>query len=89
MPKVTFLPMNITAEANTGQRILDIAIANNIEIPHACGGSGACGMCLVTLKEGTLSPKNEDTEGIFAMAEDSRLACIAKVADSDVVIEVE
>jgi len=88
MPKITFLPMNKTVEAKTGETVLDVALANDIDIPHACGGNGACGMCMVVLKEGTLSEKDEDTEGIFAMEDNERLACIAKVENDDAVIEL-
>lgn len=47
----------ITCNAEAGQSILDVAIANGIEIPHLCQSGlveayGACGLCLVSV-EGT------------------------------------
>ena len=87
MPKITFLPMNKTVDAQPGQTILDVAMDNDIEIPHACGGNCACGACVVTVKEGEVSPKDEDSEGMFTSGE-TRLACATKVMNSDITVEI-
>jgi len=87
MSKITFLPKNITVDANEGETVLDIANKNDIHIPQACGGNGACGTCLIILKEGTLSPK-DDMEEIFGLEENERLACLAKVSGTDLVVEI-
>jgi ferredoxin, 2Fe-2S len=101
--KVTFLPLNRTVEvddekyplADHGKpgSLLDIALANEIELEHNCGGSCACTTCHVIVKEGAehLSPMEADEEDRLDMAEGltirSRLGCQA-VVHGDVVVEV-
>jgi len=89
MPKITFLPLGKTVEAEIGQTILEVAMDNDIEIQHACGGNCACSTCMIIVKEGELSEKDEDTEGIFTMGEGERLACQARVASGDAVVEIQ
>ncbi len=52
MPKVTFLPINQTFDAQKGESILDVAIANDVPLQHACGGFCACTTCHVVVKSG-------------------------------------
>ena len=61
--------------------ILDIALASDIDIDHACGGVCACSTCHVIVKEG-LSSCNESSEEeedqleeAPALTPKSRLAC--------------
>ncbi len=92
---VTFLPENkkiiapITEEGYGGEgdagSILDLALANGIEIEHACGGFGACGTCHIKVKEGKelLSPAEPEEEDVLDsvsnVGPDSRLACKAVI----------
>ena len=101
--RVTFLPANKTVEvddtkyplADHGRpgSLLDIALANDIELEHNCGGSCACTTCHVIVREGAenLSEMAEDEEDRLDMAEGltihSRLGCQA-VVQGDVVVEV-
>lgn len=93
MPKVTFLPMNITVEAADGESILDTAIAHDIPLQHACGGFCACTTCHVIVKEGekNLSEIEDDEEERLDRATGvtlhSRLGCQAKLS-GDVVVEI-
>jgi 2Fe-2S ferredoxin len=103
MPKVTFLPLNVTIEVdeskypfgNQGKpgSILDIALANDIDLQHNCGGSCACTTCHVIVKGGmeNLSPMEGDEEDRLDTAEGltlhSRLGCQA-VVKGDVVVEI-
>jgi len=93
MPKVTFLPLNLTFEARQGESILDVAIANDVPIQHACGGFCACTTCHVIVKEGlsNLSAQEEDElERIAAVDQlkpSSRLGCQAKVR-GDIIVEI-
>ncbi|MFZ9595779.1 MAG: 2Fe-2S iron-sulfur cluster-binding protein [Bdellovibrionia bacterium] len=93
MPKVTFLPMNQTVEAKTGESLLDVAIEHDIPIQHACGGFCACTTCHVLVKSGAenLSPiEDEEAERMergLELAPQSRLGCQAQVR-GDVVVEV-
>ena len=94
MPKVTYLPMNVTVEAKEGQNLLEIALAHEIHMEHNCGGNCACSTCHVIVKQGfdSLSPQSTDEGDQLDEAEHltltSRLACQAKVAKDDIVVEV-
>ncbi len=94
MPKVTYLPMNVTVEAKEGQNLLEIALANNIHMEHNCGGNCACSTCHVIVKQGfdSLSTQQTDEEDQLDEAENltltSRLGCQAKVSKDDIVVEV-
>lgn len=93
MPKVTFSPMNITVEAQEGERLLDIALNNNIPMQHACGGYCACTTCHVIIKDGEnhLSPMEEDEEerldNVSELTLHSRLGCQTTI-HGDVTVEV-
>ena len=93
--RVTFLPLGKTVEvddtkyplADHGKpgSLLDIAIANGIELEHNCGGSCACTTCHVVVREGeaNLSEMQDDEEDRLDTAEGltihSRLGCQAVV----------
>jgi 2Fe-2S ferredoxin len=101
--RVTFLPLNQTVEVDDSKypladhgkpgSLLDIALANDIELEHNCGGSCACTTCHVVVREGAenLSEMAEDEEDRLDMAEGltirSRLGCQA-VVRGDVVVEI-
>ena len=93
MPKVTFLPMNVTVEAAEGESILDTAIAHDIPLQHACGGFCACTTCHVIVKSGdtNLSEIDDDEEERLDRATGvnlhSRLGCQAKLK-GDVTVEI-
>lgn len=94
MPKITFLPMNVTVEAKLGETILEVAENNEIPLQHACGGFCACTTCHVIVKEGEdhLSASEEDEEERLDRATGvtlkSRLGCQAKIT-GDVVVEIQ
>ena len=103
MHRVTFLPLKKTVEVDDSRypladhgkpgSLLDIALANGIELEHNCGGSCACTTCHVIVREGAenLSEMAEDEEDRLDMAEGltihSRLGCQA-VVHGDVVVEI-
>ena len=75
--------------------ILDIALANGIDIDHACGGVAACSTCHVIVRQGleTCSEATDDEEDQLDQAPgrelQSRLACQCVPDGScDIVIEV-
>ena len=101
--KVTFLPLNVIVEvddtkyplADHGRpgSLLDIALANNVDLEHNCGGSCACTTCHVIVREGEdqLSLMEQDEEDRLDTAEGltlhSRLGCQA-IVRGDVVVEI-
>ena len=101
--RVTFLPVGKTVEvddekyplADHGRpgSLLDIALANDIELEHNCGGSCACTTCHVIVKEGeeNLSEMRDDEmdrlDTAPGLTMHSRLGCQA-VPKGDVTIVI-
>ena len=101
--KVTFKPAGVTVEvdpeklpAGTHGRqgcLLDIAIANGVELEHACGGTGVCGTCHVIVEKGMENLSEADSDELDTISEapgnslNSRLACQA-VLKGDVTVTI-
>jgi len=49
MPKITFLPENITVEAEEGSPLLSAARSAGIFVETPCGGKGMCQKCRVKI----------------------------------------
>src|SRR3954466_1993988 len=95
MPTITYLPMNVTCEALVGDNILEVALANGIDLQHNCGGVCACSTCHVIVKLGlkSLTEMEDDEADQLDEAEgltlDSRLGCQAKILEEvDIVVEI-
>ncbi len=100
MPKITFLPHEgvcpegKTVETEAGISICNAALANHIEIEHACEKSCACTTCHVYVREGldSLNEAEENEEDYldkaWGLEPDSRLSCQAIVGEEDLVIEI-
>lgn len=103
--RVTFLPSGETVEVDPQSlpltrdgepgSILDIALGNDIDIDHSCGGVCACSTCHVVLREGfdSCQDASDDEEDQLDLAPGltphSRLACQAVPDGSvDVVVEI-
>ncbi len=91
--KVTFLPRNLTVEAQDDETILEVALANEIELEHNCGGNCCCTTCHIIVREGeqNLSAMEEEEEDRLEecaeLTPTSRLGCQCKVR-GDVMIEI-
>ncbi len=100
MPKIIILPHQelcpegAVLEVESGTTICDAALANHIDIEHACEKSCACTTCHVYIREGldslAESDENEDDmlDKAWGLEMDSRLSCQAKVTDQDLVVEI-
>ena len=100
MPQVIFLPHEeicpegAVIEVEPGTTICDAALANGIEIEHACEKSCACTTCHVYVREGldSLEPSDEDEDDMldkaWGLEPDSRLSCQARVTGADLVVEI-
>jgi 2Fe-2S ferredoxin len=95
MPKVTFMPLNKTVEAQPGQTLLEISEEHHIGLEHACGGVCACSTCHVIVQDG-MDKQLEDQEDDEIDTLDklcpqqtihSRLGCQARVK-GDVKVEL-
>ena len=100
---VTFLPAKVTVEVDEDDypygphglpgSLLDVALANGVDIEHACGGVGACATCHVIVRRGAENLSEPDEEELDRVelapgaTPDSRLACRA-VVGGDVTVEV-
>ncbi len=85
--RVTFLPDEVTVDAEIGQLLLDVALAAGVFIPASCGGSGACGQCKVRIAEGSVETLKIDKIDREARAQGYVLACQARLT-GDVTVEV-
>ena len=100
MPQVIFLPHEeicpegAVIEAQPGTTICDAALANGIEIEHACEKSCACTTCHVIVREGFDSLDEADDveedmlDKAWGLEPESRLSCQAVIHDEDLVIEI-
>jgi len=94
LPHEEICPEGAVIEAEPGITICDAALANGIEIEHACEKSCACTTCHVIVREGFDSlPEAEETEEdmldkAWGLEPESRLSCQALVADQDLVVEI-
>lgn len=74
-----------SVEAEIGQSLLEIALANGIALDHACGGVCACSTCHVKILSGAgaFSEASEDEEDQLDSARgvelSSRLGCQARL----------
>lgn len=100
MTKITFLPHpeicpeGKTIQVTPGDSILDAALAQGIEIDHACGKSCACTTCHVIVRKGydSLEAPSEREEDLldraWGLEPQSRLSCQARVEEEDLEVEI-
>ncbi|MCB9882016.1 MAG: (2Fe-2S)-binding protein [Planctomycetes bacterium] len=84
-PAVHFEHENQTCPANAGESILEVATREFVELPHNCGGIGACTTCHVVVLDGLehLAAMEPIEEELLDQADRrstcSRLACQARL----------
>ncbi len=94
LPHVELCPEGAVIDAQSGDTLCDTLLANGIEIEHACEKSCACTTCHVIVREGfnSLAESTEDEDDLldkaWGLEPQSRLSCQARVAGSDLVIEI-
>ncbi|WP_062269142.1 ISC system 2Fe-2S type ferredoxin [Endozoicomonas arenosclerae] len=100
MPQIVFLPHDeicpegAVIEAEPGVTVCDAALANGIEIEHACEKSCACTTCHVVVREGFDSMDEADEleedllDKAWGLEAESRLSCQAVVAEENLVVEI-
>lgn len=100
MPQIIFLPNDDLCpegkviDVEPGITICDAALANDIEIEHACEKSCACTTCHVIVREGFASMDESDEleddmlDKAWGLEPDSRLSCQAVVGNEDLVVEI-
>jgi 2Fe-2S ferredoxin len=94
LPNETLCPDGAVFEVEPGVTICDAALANGIEIEHACEKSCACTTCHVIIREGfdSLEPSEELEDDMldkaWGLEPESRLSCQTVVEERDLVIEI-
>ncbi|HEY9134658.1 MAG TPA: ISC system 2Fe-2S type ferredoxin [Pseudomonadales bacterium] len=100
MPQIIFLPHaelcpeGAVIEAKPGDNLIELALAHDIEIEHACEMSCACTTCHVLVREGFDSLEESDEleddllDKAWGLEPDSRLSCQVEVGEEDLVIEI-
>jgi len=94
LPHEEICPEGAMFEVEPGITICDAALANGIEIEHACEKSCACTTCHVHVREGgeSLSENTELEDDLLDKAWgldlDSRLSCQVVVGNENLVVEL-
>jgi 2Fe-2S ferredoxin len=94
MPRVRFMPFDVTAEAAVGESLFAIAGRSGIPVPTACNGKATCGLCRVKIIKGAegLTPLNADEKkhlGNVYFITKQRLSCQARLVDAPGGDEIE
>ncbi|MDX1823620.1 MAG: ISC system 2Fe-2S type ferredoxin [Thiohalomonadales bacterium] len=94
LPHEEICPNGAVIDAEPGTTVCDAALANGIDIEHACEKSCACTTCHVYIREGfdSLEESTEEEDDLldkaWGLEPDSRLSCQAVVGDTELVIEI-
>ena len=94
LPHPDVCPQGAEFDAVIGMSLCDNLLKQGIDIEHACEKVCACTTCHVIVREGfeslnELQEKEEDMlDRAWGLEPNSRLSCQAKVAQSDLVIEI-
>jgi ferredoxin len=81
---------NIKLRCKSDQNLLQLFLANKVNIDHSCGGHATCGTCKFKLIKGKLNPRNEEELEIYrdrSLNEYERLSC-QSIPTSDLVIDL-
>ena len=100
MPQIIFLPHEercpegAVTDGSSGEKLIEIALRNGIDIEHACEKACACTTCHVIVREGfdSLQESDETEDDLldkaWGLEPDSRLSCQVVVGAEDLVIEI-
>lgn len=94
LPNAERCPEGMVIEAEPGDNLIRLALANGVEIEHACEMACACTTCHVIVREGLDSLEESDEveddllDKAWGLEPDSRLSCQILVGDEDLVIEI-
>ncbi|MDR3207503.1 MAG: 2Fe-2S iron-sulfur cluster binding domain-containing protein, partial [Oscillospiraceae bacterium] len=82
MPKITFLPRQVTVDIPEGAPLLEAARLAGVPAETPCGGHGRCGKCLVRVLSGGV-----DARG-YTGADGEVLLCQTNVRDEPVTVRL-
>ena len=92
MPKITFVPDNITADVEPNTKLLVAATRQKLKIRYGCA-SCRCGTCGVAVSGGILAPMREAERQLLQrmglnIDGSVRLACQSRVIDGSVTVDL-
>ena len=94
LPHEELCPEGAAFDVEPGVTVCDAALANGVEIEHACEKSCACTTCHVVVREGFDSMEEPDEleedllDKAWGLEPESRLSCQALLEDEDLVVEI-
>ena len=94
LPHEELCPEGAVLDAKKGESICQNLLDNDIDMDHACDQVCACTTCHVIVREGynTLNHAEDAEDDLldkaWGLEMESRLGCQAKVADTDLVVEI-
>ena len=93
MTSITYLPVGVTVTGSFQDSLLDVALDNDVEIDHNCGGNCACTTCAIIVEDGTHFLSEMELEEQETLDENDkllprlRLACQTRiVGDGEVIV---
>lgn len=86
MKTITFLPDNVSVQAEAGENLLAAAAKAGIFIQASCGGDGVCGKCKVQIESGEVRSEKANLKA-EEFEKGIRLACQTSVV-GDVTIRI-
>jgi len=78
-----------------GESLLEQLLRHDVDLPHECEATGACGTCVIMVREGieSLAPPDEDERDVLdkagALDPAARLACRATANAAGLALEIE
>jgi len=100
VPQIIFLPHEercpegAVIECSSGEKLIEIALRNGVDIEHACEKACACTTCHVIVREGFDSLRESDEteddllDKAWGLEPDSRLSCQVVLGAEDLVVEI-
>ncbi len=85
----------ITLPLSEGESLLDQLLRHDVDLPHECEASGACGTCVIVVREGleSLAPPDDDERDVLdktgSLNPGARLACRATPNGIGRALEIE
>ncbi|MFZ5762211.1 MAG: ASKHA domain-containing protein [Thermodesulfobacteriota bacterium] len=86
MKTITFLPDNVSVQAEAGENLLAAAAKAGIFIQASCGGDGVCGKCKVRIESGEVRSEKANLKA-EEFDKGIRLACQTSVV-GDVIVRI-
>ena len=81
MPRVTFMPDNVTIDVAQGENLLRAAMMADVRITASCGGDGTCGKCRMVVESGSVGSKPSHLLTAHQIEEGYVLGCTASVTE--------